>query len=244
MAAVALLILAMAFDSTLDKPKAGSAQSLLREESPDVFLAKATLQQYLSRIVRREWDGVKALTHPQARLSPWTKPNDELKTFEFRGARSVGPGAVLVEVGEDVYHRDSQDMSVGDPAVYVVFKTGGSWRIRDRRPDVRLRDVSDDSVRASYPGWTNHQAAARERAEARQARKQVLAERREARQARLARAARRALAEARRSSASGKRWEFRWLCRGRMRPGSIGNSPPRLEAGCRPRHTAFRSRRR
>ena len=189
MVAVALAILAAAaaFDSTLDKPKGESVRSFPREESPDVFLAKATLQQYLSRIVRREWDGVRRLTHPGARLSPWTDPNDELKTFEFRGARSVGPGAVLVEVGEDVYHRDSQDMSTEDPAVYVLFKSGGSWLIRDRRPDVRLRQVSDDSVRASYPGWTNHRAFARARAEARLARKQLQAARREARRARLAR---------------------------------------------------------
>jgi len=201
MVGVALLTLSAlaAFDSALDRPKGGSAQSLLHEESPDVFLAKATLQQYLSCVVRREWDGVKRLTHPQARLSPWAEPNDELKIFEFRGARPLGPGAVLVEVGEDVYHRDSQNMSVGGPAVYVVFKTGGSWRIRDRRPGVRLRDVTDDSLRASYPGWTNHQAFARERAEARQARKQLRAEKREARLARIARAARRATAEARRS---------------------------------------------
>ncbi|HYV65866.1 MAG TPA: hypothetical protein VE964_06465, partial [Myxococcales bacterium] len=82
---------------------------------------------------------------------------------------------------------------------YVIFKTGGSWRVRDRKPGVRLRNVSDDSLRASYPGWTDHQGFARDRAEARQARKQQLAERREARMARLARAARRAAEEARRS---------------------------------------------
>jgi hypothetical protein len=193
--AMAILAAAAAFDSTRDRPKGDSVQSLLREESPDVFLAKATLQQYLARIVRREWDGVMRLTHPLARLSPWAEKNDELKTYEFRRARSVGPGAVLVEVGEDVYHRDSQDMSTDDPAVYVLFKSGGSWLIRDRRPGVRLRNLSDDSVRASYPGWTNHQAYARERAEARLARKQLLAARREARQARIARNARRAAAE-------------------------------------------------
>ena len=202
MVGVALLTLSAlaAFDSALDRPRGDSAQSLVHEESPDVFLAKATLQQYLSCIVRRDWDEVKRLMHPKARLSPWAEPNDELKIFQFRGARPVGPDAVLVEVGEDVYHRDSQNMSVGGPAIYVVFKTGGSWRIRDRKPGVRLRAVSDDSLRASYPGWTNHQAFARERAEARQARKQLLAEKREARLARLARAA----DEARRSPENAK----------------------------------------
>ncbi len=203
MVGVALLTLSAlaAFDSALDRPRTDSAQSLLHEESPDVFLAKATLQQYLSCVVRREWDEVRRLLHPKSRLAPWSESNDELKIFEFRGARPLGPGAVLLEVGEDVYHRDSQNMSVGSPAVYVVFKTGGgSWRIRDRRPGAHLRDVSNDSLRAGYPGWTNHQGFARERAEARQARKQQLAERREARLARLARAARRAADEARRSS--------------------------------------------
>lgn len=164
--ALAILTVSAAIDSTLEKQRTHPVQSLLREESPDVFLAKATLQQYLSRIVRREWDGVRRLTHPKARLSPWADRNDELKTFEFRGARSAGPGAVLIEVGEDVYHRDSQDMSTEDPAVYLVFKSRGSWLIGDRKPGVWLRDLSDYSVRKGYPGWAD-QALAEARPETR-----------------------------------------------------------------------------
>ncbi len=164
MVAVALAILAAAaFDSTVEKHRGDSVQSLLREESPDVFLAKATLQQYLSRIVRRDWDGVKRLTHPKARLSPWAVPNDELKTFEFKDARSAGPGAVVIEIAEDVYHRDSQDMSTGDPAVYLLFKSRGSWLVGDRKPEARLRNVSNDSVRTGYPGWVDSQGLAQAR---------------------------------------------------------------------------------
>ncbi len=36
-------------------------QSMLDEEAPDVFLAKATLQQYLSRVVRKDWDDARRL---------------------------------------------------------------------------------------------------------------------------------------------------------------------------------------
>src|SRR5262249_52136232 len=127
-------------------------------ESPDVFLAKATLQQYLSRIVRHDWDGVKRLTHPKARLAPWTSPNDELRIFEFREARSAGPGAVLLEVGEDVYHPDSQDMTTGGPAVYLLFKSRGTWLVGDRKPGLWLREMSDNSVRNRYAGWADSQA--------------------------------------------------------------------------------------
>ncbi len=159
MVAVALAILATAaLDSTVEKRRGDSVQSLLHEESPDVFLAKATLQQYLSRIVRRDWDGVKRLTHPKAQLSPWAERNDELKTFEFKDARPGAPGAVAIEIGEDVYHRDSQEMSTGDPAVYLLFKSRGSWLIGDRKPGGRIHNVSEDSIRKGYAGWVDSQA--------------------------------------------------------------------------------------
>ena len=163
MVAVAVLILAAALDTTaVEKQRGDSVQSLIREESPDVFLAKATLQQYLSRIVRRDWDGVKRLTHPKTRLSPWARRDDELKTFEFKEARSAGPGAVIIELAEDVYHRDSQEMSTGDPAVYFLFKSRGAWLVGDRKPGARLAAVSNDFLRA-YPGWVDHQALAQAR---------------------------------------------------------------------------------
>ena len=163
MVAVAVLILAAALDTAGERQRGDSVQSLIREESPDVFLAKATLQQYLSRIVRRDWDGVKRLTHPKARLSPWAERNDELKTFEFKDARSAGPGAVIVELAEDVYHRDSQEMSTGDPAVYLLFKSRGAWLVGDRKPGARLANLSNDSVRLAYPGWVDHQGLAQAR---------------------------------------------------------------------------------
>ena len=163
MVAVAVLILAAALEPTAERQRGDSVQVLLREESPDVFLAKATLQQYLSRIVRRDWDGVKRLTHPKARLAPWSQRNDELKTFEFKEARSAGPGAVFIELAEDVYHRDAQEMSTGDPAVYLLFKSRGAWLVGDRKSGARLRNLSNDSVRAAYPGWVDHQALAQAR---------------------------------------------------------------------------------
>jgi hypothetical protein len=160
---VALAMLA-AVSAAGTKPEVDSAQALLREESPDVFLAKATLQQYLSRIVRRDWDGVKRLTHPKARsLQPWAERNAELKTFEFKTPRSVGPGTVAIEVAEDYFHLDSHDMSSGDPAVYLLFKTRGTWRVGDRKPRVRIEKVSAESIRSAYPGWVDHQALAQAR---------------------------------------------------------------------------------
>ncbi|MFL5310841.1 MAG: hypothetical protein ACJ79H_10355 [Myxococcales bacterium] len=163
MVAAAVLILAAALDATAERQRGDSVQSLLREESPDVFLAKATLQQYLSRIVRRDWDGVKRLTHPKARLWPWSQRNDELKTFEFKEARSAGPGTVVIELAEDVYHRDAQEMSTGDPAVYLLFKSRGAWLVGDRKAGAHLANLSNDSIRSNYPGWVDHQALAQAR---------------------------------------------------------------------------------
>ena len=163
MVALALATVA-AVSAAGTRAQSDSAQALLHEESPDVFLAKATLQQYLSRIVRRDWDGVKRLTHPKARsLQPWAMRNDELKTFEFKSARALGPGTVAIETAEDSYHLDSQQMSTGDPAVYLLFKTRGTWRIGDRKPGARMEKISAESIRSAYPGWVDHQALAQAR---------------------------------------------------------------------------------
>jgi len=161
---VVALALIAAVSAAGTNPRTDSAQALLQEESPDVFLAKATLQQYLSRVVRRDWDGVKRLTHPKARsLQPWGMRNDELKTFEFKSARPAGPGTVAIEMAEDYYHLDSQEMSTGDPAVYLLFKTRGTWRVGDRKPGGRIEKVSAESIRSAYPGWVDHQALAEAR---------------------------------------------------------------------------------
>ena len=172
--AVAVIAAAAAVDSTSAKDREDSVQAMLQEESADVFLAKATLQQYLSRVVRKDWDGVRRLTHPKGlaaieslqkraararhNLAPWANGDDQLKTFEFREAKSAGPGVVMLEVGEDVYHREEQGMSTGDPAVYILFKSRGSWLVGDKKAGAELSDMSAESVRLGYPGWVDHQA--------------------------------------------------------------------------------------
>jgi hypothetical protein len=154
------------------KPDARASQSLRGEESADVFLAKATLQQYLSREVRKDWDGVRRLTHPKAlstsespsraaQLSPW-KHDAQLKTFEFRGAREVSPGIVAVAVAEEASrsgrHEDADDV----PAVYVLVKTRDGFRVADRKPDAELGEVREQSV-ASLKQSVDPQARAQGR---------------------------------------------------------------------------------
>ena len=169
-------------DSTIDKGDAG-VQSMINEESPDVFLAKATLQQYLSREVRKDWDGVKRLTHPKAlaaiaalkkrsgtethNLAPWANKEDALKTFRFGEAREIAPGVVLVATAEDTFHKQEQGMSTDDPAVYLLFKAHGGFVVGDKKAGVDLGDVSAESVRIGYPGWVDAQVKAQARAEVR-----------------------------------------------------------------------------
>ena len=164
-----------------NRAAADSVESLVSEESADVFLAKATLQQYLSRIVRKDWDGVRRLTHPKAlakiesgnksankkakdpgALAPWQEDSDQLKTFEFRGARQVAPGVVMVAVGEDVYHSDDQGMSTGEPAVYLLFKSRNGFLVGDKVDGVGLGKAAGQA-RAAYPGWVDHQVQAQAR---------------------------------------------------------------------------------
>jgi len=161
---------------------AASVSSMLNQESPDVFVAKATLQQYLSRVVRMDWDGARQFTHPKAlrfieqskkrsgvgahALAPWANGDLRLKTFQFVGARQVSPGVVLVQVGEDSYLTKEQAMSVDDPAVYVLFRSRGGFLVGDKKAGVVLTDVSDSSVQIGYPGYLDSPAPAQARREA------------------------------------------------------------------------------
>ena len=177
----AVLVLAATAGSTAQASVDSSVQSMLNEESPDVFLAKATLQQYLSRVVRKDWDAARRLTHPKTlgviaqmkrrtgaerhNLAPWAHGDVQLKTFTFREARQVAPGIVLVQVGEDTYRTEEQGMSVDDPAVYLLFKSRGGFLLVDKKAGVELADVSDHSVRAGYPGYLDPQIQAQARRE-------------------------------------------------------------------------------
>jgi hypothetical protein len=177
MVAALVLLAAVSAASAIDKSPQTSVQTLLQEEPPDVFLAKATLQQYLSRVVRKDWDGVRRLTHPKTlaalesgrmrsrELAPWDDGEPELKTFRFVGAREVAPGVVLVEVGEDTYRREAQGMSVDDASVYVLFKSRGGFLVGDRKDAAELSEMSDHFVRARYPGYVDGQVRAQARRE-------------------------------------------------------------------------------
>ena len=171
--ALCIIATALAAGAVENRTERG-VQVLFDEESPDVFLAKATLQQYLSRVVRQDWGGVRQLTHPKAlerpdprhELAPWTRRDAQLKTFRFTGTREVSPGVVLVQVGEDSYRPQEQDMSIDAEAVYLLFKSRGGFLVADRTTGVKLSAVSDRSVRLGFPGYVDRQVEAQARREA------------------------------------------------------------------------------
>ena len=156
-----------------------SVQTMVQEESPEVFLAKATLQQYLSRVVRKDWDGARRLTHAKTlaaiadmkkrtgeerhNLAPWANKEDQLKTFRFGEARQLGPGAVAVAVSEDTWHAQEQGMSSDDPAVYLLFRSHGGFVVGDKKANSALEDISDESVRIGYRGYVDSEAMAQAR---------------------------------------------------------------------------------
>jgi hypothetical protein len=177
-----LILIATVSTAAAGKEAEASVQSMLNEESPDVFLAKASLQQYLSRVVRKDWGGARRLTHPRTmavirdlkrrvgserhNLAPWASSEVELKTFKFVAARAVAPGVVAVEVGEDTYRAEEHGMSVDDPAVYLLFKSRGGFLVGDKKAGAELAEISDASVRAGYPGYVDQQAQVQARREA------------------------------------------------------------------------------
>jgi hypothetical protein len=170
----ALLAISMAVaQAHAERPAETAFQ--LEEESPDVFLAKATLQQYLSRVVRKDWDGAKRLTHPKTLqailnhrrsanegLAPWADTDAQLKTFRFVATRQIAPGVVAIEVGEDTTHR-GQSRLAADDAVYLLFKSRGSFLVGDKRPSAEIEEVTSESVRRSYPSYVDAQVQAQAR---------------------------------------------------------------------------------
>jgi hypothetical protein len=173
MLAAVLIAAAVALGAAPDGRDGESVESLLHEERPDVFLAKATLQQYLERVARQDWNGVRRLTHPKALatiasrarrgesddLAPWSE-DDHLGTFALKSARSAAPGIVLVEVAER-----------GEAATYALFKSHGSWLVGAKEFGAHLGDLSDESIRARYPGWVDHEALTQARRVERSARR-------------------------------------------------------------------------
>jgi hypothetical protein len=176
---LAMAVLAVMSTSQAVVNQSGEGGFQLKEETPDVFLAKATLQQYLSRVVRKDWDGARRLTHPKTLqaltmprrgrffaghgLSPWTADEVQLKTFRFVEARQVAPGVVVIQVGEDNLHRGAGTMSSDDASVYVLFKSRGAFLVGDRRPSAELAEVTDESVRGNFPGYVDAQVQAQAR---------------------------------------------------------------------------------
>jgi hypothetical protein len=165
-----------------EKENDGGIQSMFAEETPDVFLAKATLQQYLSRVVRKDWDGARRLTHPKTLaaiaqikkrtgseahdLAPWANQNVQLKTFRFTESKQIAPGVVSLQVGEDNLYREGNRMTSDEPAVYVLFKSRGGFLIGDKKTSAEISEVTGESVRSGYPGFVDVQVQAQARRDA------------------------------------------------------------------------------
>ena len=163
----------------LDKESDSGIPSMFAEETPDVFLAKATLQQYLSRVVRKDWDGAKRLTHPKTLaaiaqikkrtgsethdLAPWANRDTQLKTFRFVESRQISPGVVALQVGEDNLHREGNRMSTDEPAVYLLFKSRGGFLIGDKKASAEVAEVTAETARTSYNGFVDVQVQAQAR---------------------------------------------------------------------------------
>jgi hypothetical protein len=174
----AVLLLA-AVTSHAPAIESSTLQSMLAEESPDVFLAKAALEQYLSRVVQKDWDGARRLTHPKTLslvgalkrrgvrhvLAPWNDPDARLQNFRLGAAREVSPGIVLVAAGEQISGRADDTDKIEQHAVYVLFKSRRGFLIADRKPATDLAAVTDGSVRSGYRGYLDQQVQAQARRE-------------------------------------------------------------------------------
>jgi hypothetical protein len=172
-----LLMATMATTTGMEKETDNGVPSMFAEETPDVFLAKSTLQQYLSRVVRKDWDGARRLTHPKTLaaiaqikkrtgsethdLAPWANKETQLKTFRFVESRQIAPGVVSLQVGED--NLRSGQMTKDEPAVYILFKSRGGFLIGDKKSGTEIAEVTAESARTAYNGFVDVQVQAQAR---------------------------------------------------------------------------------
>jgi hypothetical protein len=154
-----------------------TTQTGLSKESDDGIPSKSTLQQYLSRVVRKDWDGAKRLTHPKTLaaiaqikkrtgsethdLAPWANKETQLKTFRFVESRQIAPGVVSLQVGEDNVR--GGEMRKDEPVVYILFKSRGGFLIGDKRPGAEIAEVTAESARTAYNGFVDVQVQAQAR---------------------------------------------------------------------------------
>jgi len=66
-------------------------------------------------------------------------------------------------LGEDNLYREGNRMTQDEPAVYILFKSRGGFLIADKKTSAELAEVTDESVRGSYPGYVDVQVQAQAR---------------------------------------------------------------------------------
>lgn len=137
-------------------------------ENPALKDATATLTSYLTAVKAKKWADAKKLIHPKTltviaerkkrlgkedhAMAPWAAEKTEYWMKDFKvGKASEGPlGTVKVEDTEDNFQVEEKGVAEGDPAVYLLGKSGGKWFVVDK---IRGGGFSDDSIKIGYKGY-------------------------------------------------------------------------------------------
>lgn len=137
-------------------------------ESPALKEATGVLTTYLTAVKAKKWADAKKLIHPKTlnviaerkkrlgkedhAMAPWAAEKTDYWMKEFKiGKAHEGPlGTVLVETTEDNFQVEEKGVAEGDPAVYLLGKTGGKWFVVDK---IRGGGFSDDSIKLGFKGW-------------------------------------------------------------------------------------------
>jgi hypothetical protein len=146
-----------------DAPKAEAPA-----ESPELKEATEVLTKYLDLVKAKKWADAKKLIHPKTMaviaerkkrlgkeshpMAPWAleKTDYWMKAYKLGKARPGPHGTVVIETSEDNFQVEEKGLAEGDPASYLLGKTGGKWFVVDK---VRGGGFSDDGIKLGYKGW-------------------------------------------------------------------------------------------
>ena len=142
--------------------------------------ASEVLTKYLEAVKAKKWKDARALTHPKTLaaiaerkkrlknedhpMAPWYYEKDQyyLKAYVVTDVKSGPNDTWIFGTSEDNFQVQEKGIAEGDPATYLVGKTGGKWLVVDKKRGVTF---TKDSVRYGYKNYYDAEAAAAKKEE-------------------------------------------------------------------------------
>jgi hypothetical protein len=142
--------------------------------SPEAKAAQDRVSEYLTAVKAKKWAEAKKLIHPKTLqviaerkkrlgkedhpLAPWAAEKSDyyLTRFQVQKVEPAVLGTFVVETSEDNFQVQEKGIAEGEPASYLVGKSGGRWLIVDKK---RQETFNPTSIKIGYKGYFDTSSA-------------------------------------------------------------------------------------